>query len=162
MPDHDVPEYARAALRRITDRLDDLRTQRIRFSAAAAEVNASLSTQPRPDPAETLRAAAQDRGAPIELVRVARAVREGRTTWQAIVDGQASSVPEVAAYQAHMNSELERFVESGALADLLRSAEQDNPPRDTAGEQRVSPRRARRPAARDDDDDEVEIQWVRR
>jgi hypothetical protein len=158
VPDHDVPDYARAALSAITDRLDDLRTQRIRFAAAAAAVNAELSARPRSDPAETLRAAAQDRDAPADLVRVARAVRDGRTTWQAIVDGAANSVPEVAAYQARMKAELARFVDS--VSDV-RPAEQHDPPRNPAP---VPPPRSRRPAARDDDEDEdgVAIQWVRR
>lgn len=160
MPDHDVPDHARAALSAITDRLDELRTQRIRFQAAAAEVTAELAARPRPDPAETVRAAAQDRDAPADLVRVARAVREGRTTWQAIVDGAANSVPEVAAFQARMKAELARFVES--LPDL-RPAEQGDPPRDSASEAPVPPRRARRPAARDDDEEDgVPIQWLRR
>lgn len=160
MPDHDVPEHARAALSAITDRLDELRTQRIRFQAAAEKVTAELSARPRPDPAETLRAAAQDRDAPADLVRVARAVREGRTTWQAIVDGHANSVPEVAAFQARMKAELARFVET--LPDL-RPAERDGPPRDSAGEAPAPPRRARRPAPRDDDeDDEMAIGWLRR
>ncbi len=159
MPDHDVPDYTRAALSALTDRLDELRTQRIRFQAAAAAVTAELAARPRPDPAETLRAAAQDRDAPADLVRVARAVRDGRTTWQAIVDGAANSVPEVAAYQARMKAELARYVDS--MPDL-RPAEQNDPPRDSAAP--VPPPRSRRPAARDDDEDEdgVAIQWVRR
>lgn len=152
--DHDVPEYARAALRRITDQLDELRTQRIRLRAAGEELAARLPARPRPDPAEKLRAAAQNRDTPVELIRVARAVREGRTSWQEIVDGQASSVPEVAAFQEHMNRELARFIDSGALRDLL-PTRQDGPPPDTAHERPTSP-------TRDEDGDEIEVRWVRR
>jgi hypothetical protein len=158
VPDHDVPEHARAALSAITDRLDELRTQRIRFTAAAAAVNAELAARPRPDPAETLRAAAADRDAPADLVRVARAVREGRTTWQAIAAGAANSVPEVAAFQTRMKAELARFVDS--LPDLRPA----DPPRDVGlDEAPTPPRRARRSAPRDDDgEDEVPIEWLRR
>lgn len=153
MTDHDVPEYARAALLRITDQLDELRTQRIRLRAAAEELAAGVPAHPRPDPAETLRVAAQSRDAPVELIRVARAVRDGRTSWQEIVDGQASSVPEVAAFQEHMNSELARFIDSGALRDLL-PPRQDGPSQDTTRERPTPPTL--------DDEDEIEIQWVRR
>lgn len=152
MTEHDVPDYARAQLRRLTDRLDNLRTHRIRFAAAAAEVTAKVSAHP--DPANTLRAAAMDRAAPVELVRVARAVREGRTTWQEIVDRRADSVPEVAAFQVHMNETMARLIASGELPEV-------HPAEDTASAQHDPLPQPRRPTPRDDDGDEIEIQWVR-
>lgn len=144
MLDHDVPDYAREAASRMTARLDELSTRTIRFRATAEHLATTLADHPRPDPAEMLRTAAQDRTAPVELVRVARAVREGRTTWQEIVDGKASSVPEFAAYQRHTNDQVRRLIESGAL-DLTRREEP--PPA---------------PPHVEEDEDEVEIKWVRR
>lgn len=151
MTDFEAPEYARAALRRVTDRVDDLTTQTIRFRAVADDAAARFADQPRPDPAAMLRAAAQDRDAPVELVRVARAVREGRTSWQEIVDGKASSVPEFAAYKAHMDQQVMTLIESGALAPSL--------PEEPPAPAPVPPRPRPRP---EEDEDEVAIQWVRR
>jgi hypothetical protein len=58
----------------------------------------------------------RDRDAPADLVRVARAVREGRTTWEAIVSGRANAVPEVVAFQERTKTEPARLVEGAARA----------------------------------------------
>ena len=100
-------------------------------------VRSRTPSRPRVDPAERLRAAAQDRDAPADLVRVARAVREGRTTWQAIVDGAANSVPEVVAFQTRLKAKWARFVET--LPDLRPA----DPPRDDAGEAPIPVARGR-------------------
>lgn len=154
MTDFDVPEYARAALRRVTDRVDELSTQTIRFRTVAQDLAAKFADRPRPDPAEILRAAAEKRDAPIELVRVARAVRDGRTSWQEIVDGKASSVPEFVAYQTHMNQQVTALIESGELKVTL-PEEPSAPPVPAE----PAPRRV---ARQEEDEDEVAIEWVRR
>jgi hypothetical protein len=147
VPDHDVPEYARAALHSITAKLEELRTQRIRLGAAAEEVTARLGPRSRPAPEEVLWAAAQDRDAPADLVRVARAVRDGRTTWEAVVSGRANAVPEVVAFQERTRAELTRLVE--VLPGLL-----------PADQPRSEPPEPRTPVRQDDED--FEVKWLRR
>jgi hypothetical protein len=66
-------------------------TMRIRHGRPAAEVV---------PPADALREAAMAPGAPIELVYVARAVRDGRTSWQEIVEGRADHLPEMIGLHA--------------------------------------------------------------
>lgn len=147
--DHDVPEYARAAVHAITSRLDELRTQRVRLGAAAEEAAARLGPRSRPAPEDVLRAAAQDRDAPADLVRVASAVRQGRTTWEAIVSGRANAVPEVVAFQERTKAELARLIE--VLPGLRPPSEQvENPPE----EPRTPPRRG--------GGEDFEVRWARR
>jgi hypothetical protein len=143
--DHDVPEYARAALHSLTAKLDELRTQRIRLSAAAEEAAARLGPRSRPAPEDVLRAAAQDRDAPADLVRVARAVREGRTTWAEIVSGRANAVPEVVAFQERTKAELARLIDT--LPDLSGLPPKPAEHGEDDGE---------------DDDEDFEVRWVRR
>jgi hypothetical protein len=116
-----VPDHVRDGLRRVTDVIDDLRTARIRLGKAAEEHAAKHPRPERAEPAERLRQAAMHRDAPIELVRLARAVQDGRTTWQAVVSGQADTVPEVMAVQARARQGIARLV------DRPREPEQEPP-----------------------------------
>ncbi|OLF07011.1 hypothetical protein BLA60_29600 [Actinophytocola xinjiangensis] len=50
--------------------------------------------------AETLRLATEATGAPRHLRGLARAVRDGRTTWADIVEGRADHLPEARAANA--------------------------------------------------------------
>lgn len=111
MRDHGVPDHVREGVRRVTDTIDDLRTTRIRLGKAAEEHAARHPRPERPEPAARLRQAAMRRDAPIELVRLARAVQDGRTTWQAVVTGQADALPEVAAVQARARAGMARLRE---------------------------------------------------
>lgn len=111
MRDHGVPDHVRDGVRRVTDVIDDLRTARIRLGKAADEHAAKHPRPERPEPAARLRQAAMRRDAPIELVRLARAVQDGRTTWQAVVSGQADTLPEVIAVQARARAGLARLRE---------------------------------------------------
>ena len=146
MTDHDVPEYARAALHSLTAKLDELRTQRIRLSAAAEEAAARLGPRSRPAPEDVLRAAAQDRDAPADLVRVARAVREGRTTRAEIVSGRATAVPEAVAFQERTKAALARLIDTRPDLSGLPPKPTFAPPREHG----------------EDDDEDFEVRWVRR
>jgi hypothetical protein len=66
-------------------------TVRVRYGRPAVEVV---------PPADALREAAMAPGAPVELVYVARAVGDGRTSWQEIVEGRADHLPEVIGLHA--------------------------------------------------------------
>ena len=127
MRDHGAPDHVRDGLRRVTDMIDELRTARIRLGKAAEEHAAKNPRVARADPAERLRAAAMSRDASIELVRLARAVQDGRTTWRAVVSGQANALPEVVAVQARAREGVARLVDSGAL-NRLREPEQSARP----------------------------------
>ena len=143
--DHGVPDHVRDGLRRVTDVIDELRTARIRLGKAA-DGHATKHPQPeRAEPAERLRQAAMRRDAPVELVRLARAVQDGRTTWQAVVSGKADALPEVIAIQARARQGLARLVASGAL-ERLRTPALD-------GDSEMSPEESSDCGAPDSDDD---------
>lgn len=117
MRDHGAPDHIRESVRRVTDVIDDLRTARIRLGKAAEEHAAKHPRPERLEPAERLRQAAMRRDAPIELVRLARAVQDGRTTWQAVVSGQADTLPEVVAVQARARAGIARRTDKDAQDD---------------------------------------------
>ncbi|NIJ13205.1 hypothetical protein FHU38_003549 [Saccharomonospora amisosensis] len=126
----DVPAHVRDAVRRVTDEMDELRTRRIRFRDTAAEHAAKRDRPEPPEPAEALREAALRRDAPVELVRLARAVREGRTSWQAIVSGDAGSLPEFIALRTRARNGINRILAEGLLhrGDLPERSQSADPP----------------------------------
>lgn len=120
MTDQDVPDFAAPAMRRLNEQLSELRTRRIRLHQAAEEAaREAADPDDQPDPVDRLRTAALARDAPIELVHVARAVREGRTSWEGIVAGEANAVPEVDAARARAQEHLQELIDSGALRDMV-------------------------------------------
>ena len=82
-------------------------------------------------------------------MRVARAVREGRTTWAEIVSGRANAVPEVVAFQERTRAELARLLET--LPDLagMPPKPTETPPHEHGDDD-------------EDDDEDFEVRWVRR
>jgi len=124
--DHGVPDHVRDGVRRVTDAIDDLRTARIRLGKAADELAAKHPRPERAEPAERLRQAAMRRDAPIELVRLARAVQDGRTTWQAVVSGQADTLPEVIAVQARARAGIARLMDKETPRPVAQAPEPDD------------------------------------
>ena len=110
------PPHLQSALRRFDDAVGTLRSTVIRASELP------LPPIPAPDPAELARAAVAP-DAPEHLRAVARAVREGRTTWAEVAEGKGLDVPEIrdliSASGSRMASKL-----AEAEAEL---AEQDAP-----------------------------------
>ena len=61
--------------------------------------------------AETLRLATEATGAPEYLRGLARAVRDGQTTWAQIADGMADDLPEVQAVNAIVAEKAQVLIE---------------------------------------------------
>ena len=87
MPDVPPPHLG-SALRRFDDAVATLRGTVIRASKI------EIPDLPPPDPKELERAAAAP-DAPEQLRAVARAVREGRTSWAEVAAGKGLDVPEI-------------------------------------------------------------------
>lgn len=67
--------------------------------------------------AKTLRLATQATGAPEHLRGLARAVRDGRTTWADVVDGKADHLPEVQAVNAAVAARAQALTERAEPPD---------------------------------------------
>ncbi|WP_199430909.1 hypothetical protein [Qaidamihabitans albus] len=87
MPDY-VPAHLRAPLASFETALADFRTQRIRLEQR------EVPDTPAVD-AEKLAEAAERPDAPEKLKAVARAVAEGRATWDDVAEGRVEAAPEV-------------------------------------------------------------------
>jgi hypothetical protein len=88
-----MPNELADALRRI-ENLTASCTERL----SSAQARWKTTAAPRDVDPERLRTLAESPGAPDELKAVAKAVREGRTTWRQAVAGDADHLPEVRAF----------------------------------------------------------------
>jgi hypothetical protein len=95
--------FAPQALRRILRHIDELASGPYRHDAATAtrlDVMRRRAAVRVEAAAAELANAAGTRDAPRELRALARAVREGRTTWEQCVAGRADDLPEVRSWHA--------------------------------------------------------------
>jgi len=118
MPKELAPELA-DALRRIENLTASCTA---RLSSAQARWNTAPA--PRDVDPERIRALAESPRAPDELKAVARAVREGRTTWRKAVAGEADHLPEVRAFQ---KAQRERLVQQTPAPRQRADDETDRP-----------------------------------
>lgn len=102
MPEGLAPELA-DALRRI-ENLTASCTERL----SSAQARWNTAPAPRDVDPERIRALAESSRAPDELRAVARAVREGRTTWREAVAGEADHLPEVRGFHKAQRERLVR------------------------------------------------------
>jgi hypothetical protein len=138
------PPHMEATLRRFDDAVATLRTTVIRASKI------EIRDMPPLDPKELERAAAAP-DAPEHLRAVARAVREGRTSWAEVAAGKGLDVPEIRDLIAASGP---RMTEKLADAD----AEQADADAALAGLKagRATPARRGRPREPDPDDEDFE------
>lgn len=93
--DNQVPTEALNAFRMLEESVGELDAQLERAKQA------DVPEFEDPDPS-VMAAAYEDADAPAEMRAVARAVAEGRTSWEEIAAGGASDVPEVQAVEAYV------------------------------------------------------------
>jgi hypothetical protein len=114
-----MPNELADALRRI-ENLTAACTERL----SNAQARWKTTSAPRDVDPERLRTLAESPGAPDELRAVAKAVREGRTTWRQAVAGDADHLPEVRAFH---QAQRERLVQQPPAPRTRADDETDQP-----------------------------------
>ncbi len=97
----DMPPELHGVLRRIED-ITAMHKEKLDF---IQDRWATVRHRRSPDP-EEVRRAAEHEDASAELVAIAAAVRDGRTTWPNVVAGEADHLPEVLAFYAAQRERL--------------------------------------------------------
>lgn len=117
MYDGYVPPHAEESLRGFEDALADLRTRRIRLERV------EMPQVEGPTSRDLAHAAAQP-GAPAELRSMARAVAEGRASWDDVLAGRVGAAPEVAALFDASRERFAALMERGRAEDERREREE--------------------------------------
>jgi hypothetical protein len=153
----DDTNHLRPAVRAFDEQLVELRTQRIRFGSLPRPGGVDSGIEPARSlmaEASALRAAAESATAPVELIRIAKAVRMGRTTYAAVVAGAADHLPEVAAAKAAAREQFQGMVAAGTVRLVLdhdpdrHDPDRHDPDRHDAEPPPTRPRTAPPPMAR--------------